>query len=139
RYGQRKPVVVRAATRTVIAGNGTMRAALALGWAEIAAVFVDDDAATATGYAIADNRTAELAAWDNTALSELLRTLEQEAGLAEFGLDAAWTTEEVDAIVASVTPPSEEDWADAFEQSGDTEHVDRVKQVTFVLDEQDHA
>src|SRR5690606_32478849 len=64
---------------------------------------------------------------------------EQEAGLAEFGLDAAWTTEEVDAIVASVTPPSEEDWADAFEQSGDTEHVDRVKQVTFVLDEQDHA
>ena len=57
RFGQRKPVVVRREGMIVIAGNGTLEAARALGWSHLAAVIVEDDATTATGYAIADNRT----------------------------------------------------------------------------------
>jgi ParB-like chromosome segregation protein Spo0J len=71
-YGQRKPIVANRRTRTVIAGNGTLEAARALGWTHIAAVFTDDDPVTAVGYAIADNRTAELAEWDAEALDRLL-------------------------------------------------------------------
>jgi DNA modification methylase len=72
-YGQRKPVVVNKRTGAVEAGNGTLEAARTLGWTHIAAVYVDDDAATAAGFSISDNRTAELATWDTAALDKLLR------------------------------------------------------------------
>ena len=75
-YGQRKPVVVNRRTGVVEAGNGTLRAALSLGWTHLAAVFVDDDPVTATGFAIADNRTAELAGWDEATLQKLLADIE---------------------------------------------------------------
>jgi ParB-like chromosome segregation protein Spo0J len=71
-YGQRKPIVANRRSGTVIAGNGTLEAARALGWTHIAVVFTDDDPVTAVGFAIADNRTAELAEWDADALDRLL-------------------------------------------------------------------
>jgi hypothetical protein len=52
-YGQRKPVVVNRRTGVIEAGNDTLEAALALGWTHLAKVFVDDDQATAAGFAIA--------------------------------------------------------------------------------------
>ncbi|HVS39974.1 MAG TPA: ParB N-terminal domain-containing protein [Gemmataceae bacterium] len=77
-YGQRKPIVANRRTRTVIAGNGTLEAARALGWTHIAVVFTDDDPMTAAGFAIADNRTAELAEWDAEALGRLLQEVQVE-------------------------------------------------------------
>jgi site-specific DNA-methyltransferase (adenine-specific) len=74
RFGQRRPIVVRREGMVVEAGNGTLRAARDLGWTHLAYVLVDDDASTATGYGIADNRTAELAQWDDQVLGELLRS-----------------------------------------------------------------
>lgn len=74
-YGQRKPIVVNRRTGTVEAGNGTLSAARSLGWTHIAVVFVDDDQATAAGFAIADNRTAELAEWDRENLGKMLSDL----------------------------------------------------------------
>jgi DNA modification methylase len=71
-YGQRKPVVVNRRTGIIEAGNGTLQAALALGWSHLAVVYVDDDPMTAAGFSIADNRTAELAEWDLAALDKLL-------------------------------------------------------------------
>jgi DNA modification methylase len=71
-YGQRKPVVVNRRTGTIEAGNGTLQAALALGWTHLAVVYVDDDPMTATGFSIADNRTAELAEWDREILAKLV-------------------------------------------------------------------
>ena len=75
-YGQRKPVVVNRRNGVVEAGNGTLQAARALKWTHLAVVFVDDDPSTAAGYAISDNRTAELADWDDAALGLLLREIE---------------------------------------------------------------
>jgi len=74
-YGQRKPIVVNRRTGTVEAGNGTLSAGRMLAWKYIAVVFVDDDSMTAAGFAIADNRTAELAEWDQAALEATLRGL----------------------------------------------------------------
>ena len=85
-YGQRKPLVVRRDGFVVEAGNGTLAAAKALGWTHVAAVLVDDDPLTATGYAIADNRTAELAEWDEQALSALLADLQAEDLDLDLGL-----------------------------------------------------
>lgn len=75
-YGQRKPVVVNKRNGVVEAGNGTLAAAIALKWTHVAAVYVDDDPSTAAGFAIADNRSAELADWDGEALDKLIREIE---------------------------------------------------------------
>lgn len=76
RFGQRKPIVVRGSK--VLAGNGTLEAALSLGWTEIQVAEAPDDwdEDTAKAYALADNRTAELAEWDEAELAKQLLELE---------------------------------------------------------------
>ena len=81
KFGQRKPIVVQRQGMIVRAGNGTLDAARALGWEQIAAVVVDEGDVEATAYAIADNRTAELAEWDEPVLGTLLATLRLEVDL----------------------------------------------------------
>lgn len=76
-YGQRKPVVAnRAQNGKIEAGNGTYRAAKTLGWSHIAVVWVEDDAATAAGYGIADNRLGDLSEWDTDVLADVVGSLE---------------------------------------------------------------
>jgi ParB family chromosome partitioning protein len=77
RFGQQKPIVVDA-DGVVRAGNGTLAAAKALGWKEIKVVRSTLAGSEATAYAIADNRTAELAEWDDDALSQTLAALQIE-------------------------------------------------------------
>ena len=71
RFGQQKPIVVDA-TNTVRAGNGTLEAAKALGWKTIAIVRSELQKTELTAYAIADNRSAELAEWDAEVLAATL-------------------------------------------------------------------
>jgi DNA modification methylase len=77
-YGQRKPIVVQRQGMIVRAGNGTLDAAKALGWTHLAAVVIDEDNATASQFAIADNRTGELAEWDTETLATLLDGMDDE-------------------------------------------------------------
>jgi site-specific DNA-methyltransferase (adenine-specific) len=88
-FGQRKPIVVW--DRTVVAGNGTMAAARSLGWTEITIARVPDDWSSdqVKAYALADNRSAELASWDEQVLTEQLKELElAEWDLQTLGFDA---------------------------------------------------
>jgi ParB-like nuclease domain len=103
-YGQRKPVVVNRRTGAVEAGSGTLEAARALGWTHLAAVYVDDDPATAAGFAIADNRTAELAEWDAAALDRLLR--EASTGNDEQ-LDSMFAELAREEVPPPAAPPDE--------------------------------
>ena len=75
-FGQRKPIVVW--QNTVIAGNGTLQAANLLGWdtIEITRVPSDWTVEQARAYALADNRSAELADWDQSVLDDLLTELD---------------------------------------------------------------
>jgi site-specific DNA-methyltransferase (adenine-specific) len=77
KFGQRKPIVVH--NGVVIAGNGTLEAAKTLGWKEIGvSVCPDDwDADTAKAYALADNRSSELAEWDDAILATQLLDLDE--------------------------------------------------------------
>jgi DNA modification methylase len=90
RFGQQKPIVVDG-DGIVRAGNGTLMAAKALGWDEIEIVRTNLRGSEATAYAIADNRTAELAEWDEAALAEQLAALQidDEALAAATGFDAS--------------------------------------------------
>jgi len=93
-FGQRKPIVVTE-DGVIVAGNGTVEAALFLGWADVDVVRVpkDWDADRIKAFALADNRTAELAEWDTTALAQQLGEL-IDAGfdVADFGFTPEDTT-----------------------------------------------
>lgn len=101
RFGQQKPIVVDS-EGIVRAGNGTLEAAKSLGWADIAAVRTDLESAEAVAYAIADNRTAELAEWDEEGLALQLDALDKDL-LDATGYDA----KELQAIIDDLDPGSE--------------------------------
>lgn len=84
-FGQRKPIVI-SQTNVIVAGNGTVEAAKRLGWTDIQAVRVpaDWDANRIKAFALADNRTAELAEWSPQVLAEQLLEIEQ----AGFDIEA---------------------------------------------------
>lgn len=125
RFGQRKPIVVQKDGMVVRAGNGTLEAARSLGWSHVAAVVIDDDNLTATQFAIADNRTAELAEWDFEDLSSVLHEL-QDADVDIVGL--GWSEDEVDNMIKAnwEAPPVE----------GDGGEFTQTRNITLKFDEE---
>ena len=83
RFGQQKPIVVNG-DGVVIAGNGTLQAARDLGWEKISVVRSSLDGVDATAYAIADNRTSELATWDGGVLASTLAALQNDDSIDEL-------------------------------------------------------
>lgn len=83
-FGQTKPVVIYE-RNVVIAGNGTLAAAMRLGWTHLAAIRFTGSDAEARAYGIADNRTGELSVWDEPTLRQ---ALEERPTLLEFGFTA---------------------------------------------------
>ena len=77
RFGQQKPIVVKK-DGTVIAGNGTLGAMRMLGFQKIVIAETDLEGEEAVAFAIADNRTAELANWDEQALAQALDQLDDD-------------------------------------------------------------
>ena len=89
-FGQRKPIVI-SQDNTVVAGNGTLTAAKSLGWETIDAVRVpaDWDADRIKAFALADNRTAELASWNPEVLADQLIELDAVGyEVSDFGFEA---------------------------------------------------
>lgn len=100
RFGQRLPIVVQKQGMIVRAGNGRLAAAKSLGWTHMACVVVDEQSVDATAYAIADNRTALLADWNEEALAALLQSLPDDARLA-----AGYDDGELKELLDGLTPP----------------------------------
>lgn len=99
-FGQRKPIVI-SQTNLIVAGNGTVEAAKRLGWTEIQAVRVpsDWDADRIKAFALADNRTAELADWnDQVMAAQLLELSEVGFDIEEFGFELVNPPVDIDSI-----------------------------------------
>ena len=105
-FGQRKPIVITS-QNIIAAGNGTVKAAKSLGWTEIEAVRVpaDWDADRIKAFALADNRTAELASWNPEVMASQLIDL-QEAGfdIQEFGFELQEPAIDPDSIKEDEVP-----------------------------------
>jgi len=97
KFGQRKPIVV-GRDDIVQAGNGTVAAARALGWERVAVVRSPLKGSEATAYSIADNRTSELAEWDESALAKALGSLKNEDGIDE--LATGFNEKEIERLLA---------------------------------------
>lgn len=102
-FGQQKPIVV-AKDGTVVAGNGQLEAARALGWTELDVVVTQLSGARARAFALADNRTAELSEWDSEALRAAVASLRKEDDglLAATGFNADDLLEQ---LAAGERPP----------------------------------
>lgn len=106
RFGQQRPILV-SRTGVVVAGNGTLTAARALGWESIQVVRTALEGAEATAYAIADNRTAELAEWDSDELTVMLEQLKvDDAALLEA---CGFSEEELAELSGASQQPIDED------------------------------
>jgi ParB-like chromosome segregation protein Spo0J len=78
RFGIRKPIVAKEDTKVVYAGNATLEAALQLGIEKIPVAWIPKETSETVcrAYAIADNRTSELANWDTEKLENIIAELE---------------------------------------------------------------
>jgi hypothetical protein len=114
------------ANGVVRAGNGTLEAAKALGWKRIAVVRTDLVNTEATAFSLADNRTSELAEWDEAGLAETLRSLQSE----DFDLDAVgFTSDDVDDLLKRLA--NEESDGDGSEPENKGSGLALISQVTI--------
>jgi len=103
-FGQRKNVVIDR-EGVVKAGNGTLLAARTLGWKYIIGGPAPVDLVKARAYALADNRTAELAGWN----PEVLRSEFTELGGLSVDLSLlGWNQGEIQGLLQGPTDPSKE-------------------------------
>lgn len=96
KFGQQKPIVVNE-SGVIVAGHGTAVAAKELGWKTLDTVVTSLESNMQDAYAIADNRTAELAVWDDEALANTLKALRNDKGFDE--LVAGFSEQEIDDIL----------------------------------------
>lgn len=98
RFGQRKPVTVRAEDRQITAGNTTWLAAKAEGWTELAAVLVEEGEAEAQAWALTDNRTRDLSTYDVENLEAMWAAVAEAD--AELAASTGWDEESIAALRA---------------------------------------
>jgi len=96
-FGQHAPLVVQEGTNRILVGNCRYEAMMSLGWEKAAVYYVKDDNIQAVRRSLADNRTAELAEWDDDILKTLLE------GLGPENLDIpGWNEAELEAMLETV-------------------------------------
>jgi ParB-like chromosome segregation protein Spo0J len=95
--GQFRPIVVNRPTGEILVGNHTYRAAVALGWPEIAVTYVEVDDAEARRIVLVDNRTSDLGTYDDERLADLLSSVSHD--LAGTG----YTTDDLDELLLGAT------------------------------------
>jgi hypothetical protein len=130
-FGQRKPIVITEAG-VIVAGNGTVEAAKRLGWLDIEVVRVPSDwtDTQVKAFAIADNRTAELANWNTEVLSsQLIELQELNVKIEAFGFDQEQSTMDdfADALDGLLKPKGD------IEQITFTLHTDQAQLIREAL------
>jgi hypothetical protein len=126
-FGQRRPLVVWG--NIIIAGNGTVEAAKSIGWEKIEITRVPTDWThdQARAYALADNRTAELAEWDSESLLDILAGLNDELVTA-----TGFTSEEIEDLNKIWgEPPNLDDLAEDF---SNIDNESGLIKITFKVD-----
>lgn len=105
-------VVAQKTTGFILAGNHRWKAAREAGMTTVPVIWVDVDDDQALKILLADNRTNDLAAYNNEALAEILAGLANSVGLEGTGYDG----DDLDHLISGLSAPkfepvSEEDQA----------------------------
>lgn len=87
RHGWYGTLIAQRSTGHVLAGNHRLQAAIALGITHVPVTYLDVTDEQARRILIADNRTSDLATYDDEQLSSILQELEYDGGLDGTGYD----------------------------------------------------
>lgn len=114
RFGQQRHLVVSIQDKTIIAGNGTFRAAKELGWKEIGVVWSKLSVEESKAYGIADNQLGLTSEWDINLLASNTKEL------SEWQSDQDWTAlgftnEEIQPLINGDWDSNPE-WSDSEEK-----------------------
>jgi site-specific DNA-methyltransferase (adenine-specific) len=123
RFGQHRPIVVQQATGEILIGNHTHKAAIQLGWTEIAVLYTDDDRETAVARSLADNRTHDNGKYDNAELASLLAEVSETDN--SLLLDAGFAGDEITALLQLASASA----GALLEESAETKKPVEVKEV----------
>lgn len=99
-HGQYRPIVVQRSTGQIIAGNHTYRAASSLGWKQVAVNYLDVTDEQALRILLVDNRTNDLASYDDNALVELLTEL---AATEQTLTGTGYNEDDLDELLGTIT------------------------------------
>jgi hypothetical protein len=134
-YGQRKPIVVNAQNDTIEAGNGLYMAAVALGWTQIAVVYVNDDEVTSKAYGLMDNQSALISEWDLPILKDLLTELDtgdldmNVTGFSSEEIENLMTQFNINEIGFPTMPTGDKNGFQQMTFTLSNEQVEQVKQA----------
>ena len=140
RNGIYKPVVVNRGTKTgrpneVLAGNHTVKAVRQLGWTELPVVWVDVDDDAARRIVLADNRTNDLARYDDGALLRLVQKLD-DGDLAGTGFTESDLLDLMESVdTGGYGAPGSADIA----EPGDDEYQEQWGVIVMAKDEPEQA
>lgn len=123
--GQYRPIIVNRGTLTgkpneVLAGNHTLKAARQLEWPSVAVTFVDVDENAARRIVLADNKTNDLASYDNAELLSLLKGMDNDlAGTGFVETDVLDLMETLDTGYgapgsAGMVDPEDDDYQEQY-------------------------
>lgn len=93
-------IVAQRSTGFVLAGNHRLKAAQQIGISEVPVYWVDVDDKAARRILLADNRTAELATYDDEQLVELLTSVLEDDDLVGTG----WTEDDIELLASAIEP-----------------------------------
>ena len=109
RFGQQHPLIVDR-SGVVVAGNGRLEAMRAEGWEDCMVIYTELEGADRAAFAIADNRTAELAEWEDEVLRQTLASIDDELRTAAGFIDEEFAalTEDIGNEAESEIPEAPE-------------------------------
>lgn len=105
-------LIVQRSTRRILAGNHRYQAAKAAGMQELPALVVDVDDETAMRILLVDNRSNDLASYDEAALAGLLLSIDELEG-------TGYTLDDLDALQHKLNAPLRLDDGDGASELDD--------------------
>lgn len=110
-------------TRYILAGNHRLKAARELDIKTVPVIWLDIDDQAARKIVLTDNRTSDLATYDDEALASLLKELVTDAENVEALDGTGWTEWDMKRLLESVAADAPGDWQD-YDESIDEEVPD---------------
>lgn len=119
RFRQLRPLVLAADGQTVIAGNGTLAAMKAKGWAYVAAITSKLEGEEARAFSIVDNHATDLSEFDDAQLRRIKDSIDDSlAVFLDIDSAIADTAAPVNRAEAIAAAPHREGFPDAVVQIG---------------------
>lgn len=119
-------IIVQKSTQHVLAGNHRLVALQQAGERTVPVIEVDVDDETARRILLADNRTNDLAAYDNQLLTDLLTSIAQENPEALLG--TGYDGDDLDDLLAMLQEQNPNADGNVVRDSTDAERLDRYKE-----------